>query len=103
MDEFQKQALKSIAITQKGPAALAHRMLGLTGEMGILANQLKKVIRDKDSIADTEDIAVIQKRLGDILYYTATLAAYFDLNLSVVAQQNVQQSAAFAKDRSNTN
>jgi NTP pyrophosphatase (non-canonical NTP hydrolase) len=99
IDDFQKQALKSIAISQKGPIALSHRTLGLNGAAGILANQLKKVIRDKDGVSDEEDLEVVKKRLGDVLYYTAALAEYFDLSLSEVAAQNVEQSANFLKNR----
>ncbi len=99
LDDFQQQALKSIAITQKGPAALAHRALGLNGEAGILANQLKKIIRDRESVPDAEDIAAVKKRLGDVLYYAAALADYFDLSLSDIAKQNIEQSAAFQKNR----
>lgn len=102
IDEFQEQALKSIAITQKGVEALAHRALGLNGEAGVIANQLKKVIRDKGSVPDAEDVAVIKKRLGDVLYYTAALAAYFDLSLSEIAKQNLEQSAAFLENRQNS-
>lgn len=99
IDDFQTQALKSIAITEKGPAALAHRSLGLNGEAGILANQLKKVIRDKNSMPDNEDTEVVKKRLGDVLYYTAALADYFGLTLSEVAQQNIEQSKIFMQNR----
>lgn len=99
IDDFQEEALKSIAITQKGPAALAHRTLGLSGEAGIIANQLKKVIRDKGSVPDQEDIKAVKKRLGDVLYYAAALADYCDLKLSEIAQQNIEQSKAFRKDR----
>lgn len=97
MTDFQAQSLKSVAITDKTVAALAHRTLGLTGEAGVLANQLKKVIRDKDGQADAADIAEAKKRLGDVLYYAAVLADYFDLDLSEVAQQNIEQSKAFKK------
>lgn len=99
LDDFQQHALKSIAITQKDVAALAHRSLGLTGEAGILANQLKKVIRDKNGVASDEDLEVIKKRLGDVLYYTAALAEYFDISLSEVASANMQRSSDFAKSR----
>ena len=102
LDDFQKQALKSIAITQKGPEALAHRALGLNGEAGILSNQLKKIIRDKGSLPDAEDLKVARKRLGDVLYYTAALADYFGLTLSEVASQNLEQSEAFRKNREAT-
>ena len=99
IDDFQKHALASVAITQKGVPALAHRTLGLTGEAGILANQIKKLIRDKNGQPETTDIEVITKRLGDVLYYTAVLAAYFDLSLSEVAKQNMKQSTDFKNDR----
>lgn len=99
IDDFQKHALKSIAITDKGIPALAHRTLGLTGESGILANQLKKVIRDKEGLPEEVDIQEAKKRLGDVLYYVAALADYFDLTLSEVAEHNMQQSTAFKERR----
>lgn len=99
MDDYQKSALESIAITNKGIAALAHRSLGLSGEAGIIANQLKKVIRDKGGKLDKEDVVEVQKRLGDALYYVAALADYCNLPLSLVAKQNLKQSARFKKDR----
>lgn len=99
INDFQKQALLSVAITQKDIPALAHRTLGLTGAAGILANQAKKVIRDKDGTASSEDIEIIKKRLGDVLYYTAVLAEYFDLTLADVAQDNIRQSAEFKSKR----
>ena len=99
MDEFQREALKSIAIGDKTPIALAHRTMGLNGAAGILSNQLKKVIRDKAGTANEEDLAVLQKRLGDVLYYTAVLAEYYDLKLSEIAVQNLEQSMDFAKKR----
>ena len=103
IDEFQKLALTSVAITEKDIAALSHRILGLNGEAGILSNQIKKMIRDKQGQADSEDLLVIKKRLGDVLYYTAVLAEYFDLKLSEVAQQNVEQSLAFKASREASN
>lgn len=95
INDFQKHALTSVAITQKGVPALAHRTLGLTGEAGVLANQLKKVIRDKGGQPDASDIAEVKKRLGDVLYYVATLADYFDLTLSDIAADNMRRSTAF--------
>jgi NTP pyrophosphatase (non-canonical NTP hydrolase) len=99
MDDFQEHALKSVVITQKGIAALSHRTLGLTGEAGILANQVKKIIRDKDGHFDAADIEEAKKRLGDVLYYTAVLAEYFGLSMSQVAKQNMYESTAFKNSR----
>ena len=96
-DTFQQHALESVALTNRDISSLAHRTFGLTGEAGILANQLKKVIRDKNGQAESEDLEVIKKRLGDVLYYTAVLADYFDMSLSEIAAQNVEQSKSFKK------
>ncbi len=100
IDDFQKQALDSIAIRDKNLNALAHRGFGLTGEAGRVAEIIKKVIRDKNGTADSEDIAQLQKRLGDTLYYIAVLAEYYDLQLSDIAKQNLKQSAEFKNSRS---
>lgn len=99
INDFQEYCLKSVAFTKKDAAALAHRTLGLTGEAGILANQIKKIIRDKAGQADEEDLIVIKKRLGDVLYYAGVLGEYFDLNLEDVAQQNMEQSNVFKAER----
>ena len=64
-----------------------------------MADSIKKIIRDKNGVASSEDIAEIEKRLGDVLYYVAALADYFDLSLSDIAQQNVQRSQAFKAAR----
>src|SRR5688572_30459839 len=100
INAFQTHALQSVAITQKGVPALAHRALGLSGEAGILANQLKKVIRDKAGQPDEADTEEAKKRLGDVLYYTAVLAEYFGLTLEEVAKGNMERSTAFKNTRS---
>lgn len=99
IDDFQQHALASIAIRAKGLPALAHRTMGLTGEAGILANQLKKVVRDKEGMPDDKDVEEVKKRLGDVLYYTAALAEYFGLTMSEVAEQNMQRSTQFKETR----
>ena len=99
MDDFQRHAVSTVAITQKDVTALAHRGFGLTGEAGIVADILKKIIRDKDGKATPEDIAQIKRRLGDVMYYTAVLADYFDLDLSDIAKQNSEQATSFKQSR----
>ena len=100
MNDFQQHAVSTLAITNKSSEALAHRGFGLTGEAGRVAEILKKIIRDKDGKPDADDIAQIKKRLGDVVYYAATLAEYFDLDLDEIAKQNIEQSTAFKKNRS---
>jgi len=100
MTQYQQQAMKSVAITDKGVAALAHRSLGLAGEAGEAANLVKKIIRDKSGELTPQDTAIIKEKLGDTLYYLAVLSEYLDLDLSEVAKSNLQKSADFLANRS---
>lgn len=102
IDDYQLYALKSVAHPKGSVVALAHRSLGLAGETGIIANQVKRVIRDKDGVASEEDIAYLKERLGDTMYYVAVLAEYFDLKLSDVLEANKQKSDAFRETRNAT-
>lgn len=99
LNDYQSQALKSVAITDKTVSALAHRTLGLSGEAGIVANNVKKVIRDKQGKLSDEDIAQLKEKLGDVLYYVAVLADYADLSLESVAEHNISKSQAFLEKR----
>lgn len=99
IDDFQKHAVDTASITQKGTPALSHRGFGIAGEAGHIAQIIKKIIRDKDGSATTEDTELLKKRLGDVLYYTALLAEYFDLSLSDIAEQNMRQSTDFKASR----
>lgn len=50
-------------------------MLGIFGELGELAEKVKKVIRDKDGIYDEETLHLLHLDLGDICWYVAQYAA----------------------------
>lgn len=95
LDEFQKQALKSVAVPGKGTDALAHRTLGLSGESGEVANRVKKIIRDSSGKYTEADVEFLRKKLGDSLYYVAVLAEFFGLTLDEIAEFNVEQSKKF--------
>lgn len=99
LDDFQKQALQSIAITDKSVAALAHRTLGLTGEAGIIGNAVKKVIRDRGGALSDAEAEFLKEKLGDVLYYVAALADYADISLDDIAKSNLQKSANFKANR----
>lgn len=103
LNDYQEAALKSVAITDKSIAALAHRTLGLTGEAGIVANAMKKVIRDRAGQLSSEDVDLLKEKIGDVLYYVAVLAEYADLKLGDIAEANIAKSTAFKNNRaSNT-
>ena len=99
LNDYQNKALESVAITDKNIAALAHRTLGLSGEAGVLANTIKKIIRDKQGKLSEEDTIFVREKLGDVLYYAAVLADYAELSLDEIALKNLEKSADFKQSR----
>lgn len=92
-DEYQKLALR----TGRGKDAkneLFHLTMGLVGESAEVSERMKKLIRDLDSDESKLDKDDIAKELGDVLWYIAVLADYFDLPLSDVAKKNIDKLAS---------
>ncbi len=89
--EYQKHALKTAS--EDKPLEFYHRILGLVGEAGEIAEKVKKLIRDGDGLADSLDAEDMKKELGDVLWYIATIADYLDISLEDVAQTNVDKLA----------
>ena len=99
LNDYQNQAMNSVAITEKNLAALLHRSLGLNGEAGEIANVIKKIVRDKDGKPDVSDLEKITEKLGDTLYYLAVLAEYFSKSLDEIALKNLEKSQKFLDSR----
>lgn len=72
---------------------LIYTVLGLVGEAGELANRFKKVLRDDEGILAFDTKKLLLKELGDCLWYCAMIASELDLNLSEVAQMNLDKLA----------
>lgn len=69
--------------------------LGLVGEAGEFAEKIKKLMRDqgvnRPSEVTEEVKAEVLKELGDVLWYASQLASEFDVDLSQVAEQNIEK------------
>ena len=93
-DEYQTLAAKCDLFDAtsdiKSPGFL-EKILGLTGEAGETADKFKKIIRDKDGQMSEEDKDAIIKELGDVLWYTASIARYLDIPFSEVAKKNIEK------------
>lgn len=92
-NEYQQKALKTAAQKTKNNE-LFHLILGLVGESGEIAEKMKKVIRDHDSDETKVDVADLKKELGDVLWYVAVLADYFDIKLEDIAETNIAKLAS---------
>ena len=85
MNEYQQEAAKT-AIYPTGN--FAYLALGLNGEAGEVAEIVKRAIRSARDI-DGDDHLLLQKELGDCLWYIANLAREAGFTLSSVADENL--------------
>ena len=73
--------------------------LGLVGESGEVAEKVKKVIRDNNSIFDLNNKESIKNELGDVLWYISQLSLELGFTLEEVAERNLSK----LKERSKNN
>ena len=93
-DEYQEKAKKYDlfqATSDLRSVGFIEKVLGLAGEAGETADKIKKILRDKDGIVTDEDKTEITKELGDVLWYLSNIARYFNVQLSDVAQKNLDK------------
>lgn len=86
-NEYQRKAMRTA--THKC-YDLANAALGLTGEDGEVADIIKKHLYQGHDLYPSE---VIEK-LGDVLWYVALMADYFNVTLGFVMQQNITKLKA---------
>jgi len=95
LDDYQARAV----LTDVLPAGAAGRdddafalpLLGLVGEIGGLATELKKRRRDEQGYRGFDD--ELREELGDALWYLAVLADRAGVALSELAQDNLAKAA----------
>lgn len=68
-------------------------LLGLTGEVGSLLSEYKKLLRDGP--VHLRFTTQVEEELGDLLWYVASVATKFGLSLDSIARQNLRK----VKDR----
>ena len=72
-------------IMTEGQARLVENTLGLVGEAGEVAEQIKKLIRDSSRFQNEE----IMKELGDVVFYATALANIYGKGLQEVLELNI--------------
>ena len=92
-EEYQKKAGKTAIYPGIGKN-FVYPTLGLAGEAGELANKVKKIIRDHESVIKEEHREDMKGELGDVLWYVAQTATEFGLSLEDVAQANIEKLAS---------
>lgn len=96
--EYQKQAKTTAAYPGHDEfMGLAYCALGLTGEAGETANQVKKIARDDQTSRKPERLAKISHEIGDTLWYAAMLCNELGLDLNEIATNNLAMLEERAK------
>lgn len=65
--------------------------LGLGGEVGEIQEKMKKVMRDREGYIDSDLKALLEKELGDVLWYLSQLASELGLSLEDIAINNIKK------------
>lgn len=91
MNEYQDFTMNTALYPGAGEGtldAIAYCALGL-GETGEVQGKVKKIIRDAGGVISEETKAAIAAELGDVLWYTARLAAELGYPLGNIAEANI--------------
>lgn len=91
LSDYQARALETYKVQdhERPLDRMARLALGLCGESGELAEKVKKVMRgDRELGAAIPDI---EKELGDVLWYCATIASELITNLDRIAALNLEK------------
>ena len=80
--------------------ALVYTGLGLTGEAGELANQIKKIIRDDRGELTEERRQKLIDELGDVFWYAAATARELHITVEEVLIRN--SNKLLARQKANT-
>ena len=91
LNMYQEEALRTDRTHTHGNAVIVP-MLGLAGEAGQLLSEYKKLLRDGDTHVRFKDR--VREELGDLLWYMASVAAKFQLELADVARGNLEKVRA---------
>jgi NTP pyrophosphatase (non-canonical NTP hydrolase) len=89
LDGYQVEAAKTAIYPKQ--FSIMYPALGISAEAGEVANKVKKIYRDKDGRIDEASRLAIADEVGDVLWYLACLSSDLGIDLSQVAQRNLDK------------
>ena len=85
-DEYQFEAAKTMGEHWKNfDSGLAYGGLGLAGEAGEVCEHIKKYVNGSRELKKED----VQKEIGDVLWYLASLSEHLGFKLHDAAQTNI--------------
>lgn len=91
-EEYQYQAAKTAVYPGRGKLnGLLYAALGLAGEAGEIANEVKKILRDDGELITFDRRTKLFKELGDVLWYIAAMTHELDEQLGEIAVANIEK------------
>ncbi len=97
-EKYQAESRKTAIYPDKGKN-IVYPTLALAGEVGEVAEKIKKVIRDKKGVVSKKTQEEIGKEIGDVLWYLAQLSTELKLSLDAIATKNLQKITSRKKRR----
>jgi NTP pyrophosphatase (non-canonical NTP hydrolase) len=89
LSDYQRLSRRTAVYPKE--AGLGYPTLGLAGEAGEVADQVKRIIRDDGGVLTRERRDALAGELGDVLWYLAQLATELDLDLDELAEANLEK------------
>ncbi len=95
--EYQQKARATAIYPGRGElkkgnmTPLSYLALGLNGEAGEVAEKVKKLIRDKNSVIDAEFKELMIKEIGDVFWYCSNLCDELEISIDEVMQGNIEK------------
>lgn len=98
-ESYREQAHTTSKETKIFGSKIIYPILGLADESGEVLGKVKKrfrdtvnpVISDEDLLKDPEFITMINKELGDVLWYIAECCSVLNINMNSLAQGNLDK------------
>tara|TARA_Y100001968_G_scaffold332811_1_gene392438 strand:+ start:2622 stop:2951 length:330 start_codon:yes stop_codon:yes gene_type:complete len=96
LNEYQRKARETALYPNVGNNPI-YPTLGLCGEAGEVAEKVKKIIRDKAGLFDSDSKETIKYELGDVLWYVAQLTSEMGFELTEIAEANLSKLSSRAR------
>ncbi|MCA1799874.1 MAG: nucleoside triphosphate pyrophosphohydrolase family protein [Actinobacteria bacterium] len=90
--DYQEQAIHTLLYPGSGEIqGLLYVALGLNGEAGEVAEKVKKILRDNQSVVGEEQRENLILEAGDVLWYIAGLCHELGISIEEVASRNIEK------------